>query len=370
MQIHRSKPERRAQLWRWGLRFVASIAVTILIFTALNQRFDALPTSLAVATWGIPVYTAILLTYGVLRAFRWWFLLRPLDSAVPVKEATLVGLAGTMWIALLPWRLGEFARPLLIARCTQVRASQALGAVAIERVCDGLIICGLFLAIGTTLPARPELAQLTAGTSVFVSFFLVALLGLVAAALWPRMIFGLTRATVGRIAPKLGERMIHLAEGLCEGLRALPNPRPLLGFIACTLIYWTLNAVGMWIFARATGLDLGFYEACAVMAVVNLALLIPGPPAQLGTFHAGILFGLSMFLTPGEVAEGGARYAFYVYGVQLLAIITVGLWAQRKLGIGVVELFTRGRLDEPTAEKHVDTRKLKPFDTTHPGRDA
>lgn len=309
----------------------------------MSQRFDAVPKSLEVAAWGIPVYVALLLGYGVLRALRWWFLLRPLTPKAPVslRIATLTGLAGTMWIALIPWRLGEFARPLLIAKRSEIRASQALGAVAIERVCDGLIVCALFLGTTAAFEARPELAQLTTATAGFTGVFLVALLGLLAAALWPNFFFALIRQSVGRVLPKFGERLIGVAEGLCDGLRALPSVRPLLAFIACTLIYWAFNALGMWVFAQAVGLDLSCLEICAVMAVINLTLLIPGPPAQLGTFHAGVLFGLSMFLLPGEVAEAGARYAFYLYVLQLLSIIVLGLWAQRALDIGISELFSR-----------------------------
>jgi len=276
----------------------------------------------------------------LLRSVRWWFLLRPLqpDTPVPLPTAIYAGLAGTMWIALLPWRLGEFARPLLIAKRSCVTASQALGVVAIERVCDGLVICGLFLATATTLPARPELAQLTAATIGFAAVFLTALVGLIAAAVWPQLVLRLIRATIGRVLPGLSNRLCEVAEGLCEGLRALPSARPLVPFIGCTLIYWAVNALGMWLLASACGLSISLLEITSVMTVVNLVLIVPGPPAQLGTFHAGVLFGLAMFLTPSEMQGSAAQYAFYLYVMQLISIIALGLWAHRKLGIGITTL--------------------------------
>lgn len=322
------------------LRFVASIVITGLILVALTQRFDAIPDSLAIAAWGVPVYAGVLVVYGLLRSVRWWFLLRPLqpDAPIPLTTAIYAGLAGTMWIALLPWRLGEFARPLLVAKRSRVTASQALGVVAIERVCDGLVICGLFLATAATLPARPELAELAAGTIGFAAVFLTAFVGLIAAALWPQLILRLIRATVGRVMPGLSNRLCEVAEGLCEGLRALPSARPLAPFLACTLLYWAVNAFGMWLLASACGLSISLIEITSVMTVVNLVLIIPGPPAQLGTFHAGILFGLAMFLSPQQMQGSAAQYAFYLYVMQLLSIIGLGLWAHRKLGIRITEL--------------------------------
>ena len=51
-------------------------------------------------------------------------------------------------------------RPLLLARASPIPFSQALGTVALERVVDGLIVCGMFFAATATLPAAPAIVSL------------------------------------------------------------------------------------------------------------------------------------------------------------------------------------------------------------------
>ena len=99
---------------------------------ALRPYLDAIPNSFDIAPWTIPAFLAVMVGYNVLRSWRWLFLLRPLGD-VPLYTGLRVGMAGAMWIALLPFRLGEFARPLMLAKTTEVTVRRALGTIAIGR---------------------------------------------------------------------------------------------------------------------------------------------------------------------------------------------------------------------------------------------
>lgn len=297
----------------------------------VSRQVDAVPSDLRVPLWAVPAYLATLVLYFLARAGRWWFLVRPLG---PVRFRALLGVAfaGILWILLLPWRLGEFVRPLLLARATTIPFAQALGTVALERVVDGLVVCALFFAAAAALPL--QLAGLYAACLGVAALFGGLLLVLLALAIWPRAIGALLRATLGRLAPGLADRLAELARGLAEGLAALPSPRPLLLFLAVTLAYWACNALGMWLLARGCGLELGLAETAAVLAVLNLTLLIPGPPAHVGTFQLGVLTGLALFVPPELVAARGPVYAFWLYVCQLGMIVALGLPATLRLRWG------------------------------------
>ncbi len=326
------RPQRRSQaaprLW---LRLSLSVLVTAVVLVVVAREVDAVPDDLRVPLWAVPTYLATLLLYFFARAGRWWFLVRPLG---PVRFGALLGVAfaGILWILLLPWRLGELVRPLLLARATDIPFARALGSVALERVIDGLVVCAMFFAAAAALPQ--QLAGLYAACLAGAAVVGGLLLGPPALAGWPRAAGALVRRSLGRVLPGLADRLADLARGVAEGLAALPSPRPLLLFLAATLAYWAANALGMWALARGCGLDLGPAQTAAVLAVLNLTLLIPGPPAHVGTFQLGVLGGLALFLPAELVASRGAVYAFYLYTCQLGMIVALGLPASLRLRWG------------------------------------
>ncbi|MBL8973762.1 MAG: flippase-like domain-containing protein [Myxococcales bacterium] len=327
------------RLW---LRLALSLLITAAIVILLGRRIDAVPDDLRVPLWLVPAYLATLLLYFLARAGRWWFLVRPLG---PVAPGTLLAIAcaGFLWILLLPWRLGEFVRPLLLARASPIPFSQALGTVALERVVDGLIVCGMFFAATATLPAAPAIVSLYTACLGVAALFGAALLVLLALAVWPRAAGDLVHRSLGRLAPGLAARLAELARGIAEGLAALPSARPLLLFVLVTLAYWAANALGMWMLARGCGVPLGLAETFAVLAVLNLTLLIPGPPAHVGTFQLGLLTGLALFLPPATVAGPGAVFAFYLYVCQLALIVALGVLASLRLRWGWRETLAHVR---------------------------
>jgi len=316
---------------RWWLRLIASFAIAGAALLLSSRTVGTVPSSFALPWWGLPAYLGILVVYFLTRAWRWSFLVRalaPMSTGVAIQ----VALAGFLWIILLPWRLGEFARPLLLAEKAPISASAVLGTVALERITDGLVICGLFFA---TLAAHQsaEVVELQALAATVSALFLGALMVILAMALLPRIAGRAIRRLLGRIHSGLAQRLGSLADGIADGLRALPSLRPLAGFFGVTAIYWGVNAVGMWVLARACGLELDLVQITAVMTVTNLALLVPGPPAHLGTFHLGVLGGLALFVPQMVLEDAGVRFAFYLYTAQIGMCVVLGAWAGANLGV-------------------------------------
>lgn len=318
---------------RGWLRIGLSLLITALALVLVSRRMDPLPDQLTVAAWGVPVYLATLIVYAFARSARWWFLVRPLGQ-VRFADVLLAGLAGTLWIVALPWRLGELVRPALLARRTGLPATQLLGTVALERVVDGLFVCAGFFVATAALPDAPALSGLYAACMTAFGLFAAALLVLLALARWPSALERPIRATLGRLAPRPAEVLAAAARGLADGLRALPSPRWLALFVLATLGYWAANFAGMAVLARACGLDLAPSEVLAVLAVLNLTLLVPGPPAHVGTFQLGVAAGLGLFLAPDVVRERGSSYAFLLYTCQLALIAALGVFASLRLRLG------------------------------------
>src|SRR6185295_8913803 len=68
-----------------------------------------------VAPGTIPLYIAVWCVMYLVRLARWYWLIAPVQR-VPLPTVLRVGGVGLFAIALLPFRMGEVVRPLLIRR--------------------------------------------------------------------------------------------------------------------------------------------------------------------------------------------------------------------------------------------------------------
>src|SRR5688572_15035127 len=336
--------ERKSASGLW-LRLVASLAIAGLFGLALRPYLDAIPRDASVDPLALAGFAALLVAYLFARGSRWLFLLRPL-APVPLSTALAVGLAGSMWIALLPFRLGELARPVLLSRTTSIDVGRGLGVVALERVVDGLMIGVLFFAtVGQR--TEPELSVLRAGTIGVMALFVGALLVLLVMARWPTIAGRVLRATVGRVLPRAAAWAADLSQGIAHGMAALPRGGPLVGFVLASVGYWAINAAAMWVLAVGCDLPLSPAQIVTVMAVMNIALLVPGGPAQLGIFQGGVALGLGLHLPAAVVEDRGSTFVFWLYLGQLFAIVTAGLLAQRWLRVDWRTIFVRPAVSDP-----------------------
>ena len=323
-------PSRRGFAIKLGLSVLLGGAFVL----ALQDHLDALPDDFSIGPGIVAGYLATLLPYHLLRAGRWRFLLKPLggDRLPGLAEITRIGLAGYMWIALMPFRLGEVARPVFLAQRSDIKVSTSLGTVAIERAVDGVLVCGLFFVGMAGASPVSDTETLFFASYAVMGAFAVALLGMLAAARWPEPIAQLARFVLHWV-PSLADWAASTVRGVAEGFRALPDPKAISGFVATSIGYWLANAAGMWVLAQGCGLDLSPFEAIATLAIMNLALLVPGGPAQLGVFQAGVTVGLHLFVSADVVRTAGSTFAFYLYVCQLSTIVLLGLASQWSLDL-------------------------------------
>src|SRR5205823_5665234 len=130
-----------------ALRLALSLAVSgLLMWLSLrNADLRAVGRAIASATpWRMLAYAGALLVIHLIRTVRWGILLEPLGH-VGFKRLNSASAVGFMLLVLLPLRLGEFARPLLIARPpagagVRLRRSGAMASIVVERIVDGIAI--------------------------------------------------------------------------------------------------------------------------------------------------------------------------------------------------------------------------------------
>ncbi len=284
------------------------------------------------------------------RSVRWRFLLRSI-VVEPKRRLFAVSGAGFAAILLLPFRLGELARPYMLrTRPEDARPGKpaltmmaATTSIVAERVIDGLfisVVLALVLIFVPTIQPLPEkviglpisVASVRASAFILVGAFATALIVLAVFYFARSFAHKATHAIIGKISPKLATKLTDLFERLADGLHVLRSARDALGFMTETVIYWTFNALGMWLLAIACGIvhadgsSITFFESVGLMGMLSCAILIPGPPGLLGVFQAGIYAGMTMYFPTSIVKGPGVAYVVLVYFVQVIWTFAVGGW--------------------------------------------
>jgi len=270
-------------------------------------------------------YVLVLAAIHLARTVRWGLLLEPV-ATVPFARLNAVSAVGFMALVVLPFRLGEFARPYLIADRPRLRVSAALSSVVVERVVDGLFTGLLLIVTLLGVPAgTPGLGFIrTAGAAVSLAFAGL-LVFLVVAYVNRGLAVRLTGRLLGPVSPKLAARASAMMDAFIHGLRLVPSRRKLALFFALTVAYWGLNGWGMQLLARAFDLRLALLDAYTVLGVLVVGVMIPAGPGMVGTFQGATVLGLSLFL-PREVAGAqGVAYANVLWAAQIGFQVALGL---------------------------------------------
>lgn len=324
---------------RW-VKFGVSLAITgvSLWWTFRGTRWDEMLASLRYADWSkLAWYLLILTVIHLARTLRWGNLLSGIEQ-VRFKALNEASAIGFMMLIILPFRLGEFARPFLIAQRSTIRRSAAMTSVVFERIVDGVAIAILLRVLLFFIPGdTTEVAQIRiAGNLMFLVFFsgLVFLL----LARWQHdRVVGLMRATVGRLAPGLPEKVVHVVDGFVGALKQLPDAKNMALFFAWTAVYWVANGYGMSLLANAFDCSGAVGTACepmhltpfqgyVVLCVLIVGMMIPAAPGSAGTFQFAILLALGVFLPATTVKASGVAYANVLWIVQMLQQIAFGLF--------------------------------------------
>jgi uncharacterized protein (TIRG00374 family) len=275
----------------------------------------------------IGIYLLTLVVTHLFRTLRWEYLLRALGTSLPFKRLLPISSVGFMAILALPVRLGEFVRPYLVARERKVSMSAMVGAVAVERIVDGVIVSIIFF-IGYLVSAGDLFSpQLRAAAWLSLCGFVGLTLFLVGAQIWTdRTIALVLRLTlISWLAPARAHKVGEKIRSLISGFRALADRRNFSIFLVQSIIYWGSTGGGMWILARHMNLPISLGAAYVIMSFTGVVLTLPNSPGLVGQFHAAIKMGLAAYVPVAMVNSNGMAYAIVLHGLQTLWYIGIGV---------------------------------------------
>ena len=307
------------------LRFALSLAVSVicLYFVFRHVDFNLMMEQVKKADHRYTVAFAIATAaIQVCRIYRWDILIRPF-ARISKRSLFRISSVGFLLILALPLRLGEFARPYLLKKEAGVSMTSGLGSIVVERVVDGLLVVLLFFATTFYLDSRYTIPT-AVKTSGFVAFAIFggAALVIITALLTHGWVPRVIERIGNPISEKLTARALQMLASFIDGLRSLPNARALAAVIAWTVIYWVINGLGLYWMMRAFGWQVPIAAGFMLVSIIVVGIMIPAGPGFLGTFHAALLAGLSIF---GIGETGAAAYGLVVYPITVGITCAFGL---------------------------------------------
>ena len=305
-----------------ALKLLLSFAITavLLYFAFRNTDWPGMWASLRTAN-----YLWILLLIHVARTLRWGAALSGIEK-VPFRKLNEASGIGNMMLLILPFRLGEFARPFLIAQRSGIRRSAAMTSVVLERIVDGLFIASLLRILLFFVPVEGEhIGIVRNGANLMFAIFGGGLAFLLFASWQHDRAVALVRATAGRISPALADKVAHIVDTFVGALRQLPDRKHTALFFFYTFVYWGLNGAGMALLSLAfVPAEITLFQGYLVLSVLIVFLMIPAAPGMVGTFQMGVRIGLTLFLPAHVVNTSGVAYANVLWLASTVQQIALG----------------------------------------------
>ncbi len=243
---------------------------------------------------------SVLLTTAI-RSERWRRMFYPQHRRLSPTRLFAMFLLGQMINALIPTRLGEIARAVLVGRDQHVSMAQALWTAATEKVLDAIVLL-LFLGLIALLVPMPGWLQSAAWT---LSTAVVVVLGVcVLAALQEQRTLRWLQRLEERWPWLRRLRLTRFAQALFDTLRLLRQPRQALRLAAYSVAAFLAAAATNWLTARAIGMPLSFRASLLLLSVLQISAVVPLPttPGRVGVFHYLTVLALAIFAIEQDLA--------------------------------------------------------------------
>lgn len=312
--------------------------------------------------WLIPAIAVGLLSF-LLRIVRWQMIINAGAENVSFKTVYHTLMIGFMLNCILPLRVGEIARPMILKTREQIPFSKGLATIAAERIFDLMTLLILFTVLLSSIEIDPELV-ITFGnykisadvlTGVFdgmMKLSIILLAGIILVNLTffrniiiklilrlPDILFFLSDSGKEKVYKKIALPLTDIAESFTRGFRLMKHPGKLALCMVYSFAIWGIQAASYHIMSfGCPGVELGFTEMTTVMIIICFSIALPSVPGYWGLWEAGGIFALAVFSVARENAAG---YTLVNHVVQVVPVIIAGGVSALIIGININQIYQK-----------------------------
>jgi uncharacterized membrane protein YbhN (UPF0104 family) len=291
---------------------VAAIAVALWFFIRKLDT-DALGNAFASALlWPLVLGAALNFVCLFGKAASWRIMFWPRYS-VPLLRLFRYTIAAFAGSAIAPARAGELLRVIALKRRDGVPASSTIAVAFAEKLLCAITLLVLVAPVPWLLPGLPAwvTGAITITAVVSIGVFVV---------LW---------VAVGLVDPSKTKR--SMIRRFVANMHVLRSARRLLGALFVLTLVWFADLGMILLGLYAVGIDVPIAGAILILFTVNLAILVPSTPAQVGALQLGALAALDLLNVPHEQ---GLAFALLYHLAQIIPLVIVGLLLEVRLVLG------------------------------------
>lgn len=289
-----------------------------------------------------------ILIFMLVRAIRWRYMLA---NEISWGQVFHIQNIGYMFNMILPFRLGDVARALLIGNVPPITLARGLSTMVVERILDMMFIVALLPFTLTEVVSLPAWMQEGARASGIVA---VAAIGVLVVAANQRPLT--TRwgtAVLNRISFLNTEQWIGRMNELLDGLGSLTRLKDSLILILLSILVWIPILFAYQAGIYAIGGQVSLLAASFVVCAAALSIALPSSPGQIGVFHIGVTAAM---LALGQEKGTAAAFAVVYHALNLISMIILGLIGLASTGstfgsvIKTTQRFTSRKQKEEVSE--------------------
>jgi hypothetical protein len=277
--------------------------------------------------WSLLVIAALVqIVHLVLRSARWRIMLRPMKPEIGFYNLFSTVSIGYLVTMLLPGRIGEVLRPVLLASRERIGKSGALATVLLERIIDGICIVVLLAAylIFFMEPMAGEAQVAAEGMARSWGVLLGALMVLALPVLWGLVHFRKKAAAVIEAvypASKPGGVALRtIFHGIVDGFEVLKGGRALIGVWAYSIVIWVLIAFSIWFSLLAFEIRIPIAGSVLMLAALAFGIAIP-TQGGVGTYEFFGQQALVLFFGVDQTQAGAAILVLHIFAISPTIIL-------------------------------------------------
>jgi len=313
--------------------------------------------------WILPAVAITFLSF-MLRAWRWRIILEA-ERKISIWRAYHPMMIGFMINCVLPGRLGEVARPVILQKEEKIPFTTGLATVVAERIFDICILLLLFMLTVGMLEIDPDQNvvfgsyQLNLETlqTVFNGLLKLGALLIIGIVLFSsgkfrKLIYSVVRYTPellffsgekfkSSVRKKICEPVINILKNIARGFTLIRYPKKVLYCILLSVLIWGLAAFSYYLFSLGSpGVNLTYLEIATVMVIVCFFISLPSVPGWWGLWEAGGVFALSLF---GVTAKEAIGFTLANHAIQVFPVIIAGFASAMLLSVNIRQMSYQGK---------------------------
>ncbi len=316
--------------------------------------------------WILPAAMVGVLTF-IIRALRWKIILKEICE-ISFRHSFHFTMIGFMMNCVLPGRVGELARPVLLKQRKDIPVTTGLSTIAAERILDLIILIGLFTLVFSTVAGRIGTEGSYFGVQLDRSTLESIATGMIRLSLALMIFIALltinrSRNSIKRMIDTIGrwfnrmlpglkrytDRLFNLLQSIIDnfavGLSLVRNPLQVIYCAGLTVAIWALTAVSYWVVALGCpGITLSLWELTTVMVIICFVIALPSVPGFWGLWEAGGVFALSIF---GIAEKDALGFTLVNHACQIFPVIIIGIVSALITSVNILRLPRTGAAAEP-----------------------